>query len=179
MSKRFADLTTALRALVAVALVLLGFRAGPNLLQLAVLLMMVSWISDYLDGTLARANPQNPHSWLGDHDLQIDMSAAVGLLVYLVVSGLLAAWWGIIYFAFWTALFARYGVNNATGSAMQAPIYGYFLWVTARLAPQAFWWVAAWIAFLLIFEWRRFTQQVIPEFLGGLADTFWRRKNYL
>jgi hypothetical protein len=51
--------------------------------------------------------------------------------------------------------------------------------LTAARAPLAAWWVAALVAFLVIFEWRRITRSLLPELLNGLADTFWRRKKAL
>ncbi len=176
MSKRVADLLTGLRALVAAALILLGLRGDQRSFPLAAFLMLVSWTSDYLDGTLARLNPKVLRSWLGDHDLIVDVTAAAALLVYLAGTQFAPASWAIAYLVLCLFLFVRYGFKKTTAFIAQVPMYIYFVWLASARAPFATWWVAGLVAFLLIFEWRRITQILLPELLNGIADTFWRRK---
>jgi phosphatidylserine synthase len=179
MSKRFADLLTSLRALVAAALILLGVRGDQRSFPLAAFLMLGSWTSDYLDGTLARLNPRVPRSWLGDHDLIVDVSAAAALLAYLAGTQFMPPSWALAYLVFCLFLFVRYGLKKTTAFIAQVPLYVYFVWLAAARAPLAAWWVAALVAFLVIFEWRRITRRLLPELLNGIADTFWRRKKTL
>jgi phosphatidylglycerophosphate synthase len=112
MSKRIADLLTSLRALAAAALILLGLRGDQRSFPLAAFLMLVSWTSDYLDGTLARLNPKIPRSWLGDHDLIVDVCAAAALLAYLAGTQFAPATWSLAYLVFCLILFVRFGLKK-------------------------------------------------------------------
>lgn len=171
-SKQFADLLTAFRALIAGILTWLGLTTDKSSLPLAVHLMMASWNSDYFDGTLARRATPTIHTWLGDHDLIIDMAASFGLLVYLTGVGFLSPAVSLTYLVVWLFVFWQFGISNATGSLFQAPIYGLLLWLAANDAPEAAIWALYWIAGALLFSWRRFWFKVIPEFLHGISEAF-------
>jgi phosphatidylglycerophosphate synthase len=165
----FANFLTGVRAIVAILLPLLGFLQGASGVNSAVYLMVVAWISDYFDGVTARSRPGHKPSWLGTHDLQVDMLVAMGLLLYLVQSRYVSLPLAFIYVLAWALIFSRVTMDKTTGSLLQAPIYGIFLWFAAQDAPRAVLLVPAWIIVVLSISWRRFVGQVLPEFFSGLA----------
>ena len=174
-SKQFADLLTAFRFTFAGMLALLGIGRDRSSLGLALYLILGSWISDFLDGTLARRTQPLRDSWLGDHDLIIDMAASTGLLVYLTGAGFLAPAFSLSYVVAWLFIFWQIGVSKSTGSLFQAPVYGLFLWVAIRRVPKIAVLALYLIAGMLLLSWRRFLFQVVPEFLHGISAALRRR----
>lgn len=175
LSKKLADLLTALRALAASILAGLGLFADQSSLGTSVYLMLVCWTSDYFDGMLARRSTKIHHTWLGDHDLMIDMAAAFGLLIFLTGVGFLAPALSLTYLVIWLFIFWRYGISKPTGSLFQAPIYGELLWLAATREPEAATWAFLWIPLAVLLSWRRFLFEIIPEFLHGIVKVFGRR----
>lgn len=172
---RTADLLTTIRLLCALLLAWLGFSLGSSALTPATFLLLTCWVTDFFDGNTARRNPRHVPSSLGAHDLEVDMSASAGALLFLVGAGYVSSTAALGYVLVWMLVFWRYGVSKPTGSLMQAPVYGWFLWVAAHGAPLAFRWVLAWFAVSLLFTWRKFVYQVIPEFLTGMGQILHRR----
>jgi len=77
VAKQVADLITLTRALLLFVFAWLGLTTGAQALPLAALLLIYSWTSDLLDGSIARRSRVYYHSWLGDHDLEVDMAVSV------------------------------------------------------------------------------------------------------
>lgn len=165
----FANFLTGVRAAVAVLLPLLGYLQGASGINSVVYLLVVSWISDYFDGVTARSRPGHRPSWLGAHDLQVDMLVSMGLLLYLVQSGYVSLPLAFVYVLVWMLVFSLYGVDKTKGALLQAPIYLYFVWLAFQDAPRAALLIPAWIVVVLSISWRRFAGQVLPEFFSGLA----------
>jgi cardiolipin synthase len=163
--KRLADGLTLSRLVVAMALLWLGLQHGASALPAAGALMILSWASDVVDGGLARRSPIRVHTWIGDHDLEIDMSVSLGLLGYLLASGFVDARMGAGYVLAWGLVFWRWGIQRGPGMLFQAPIYGWFILVALRNAPPAGWAMVVWILCVLVVTWPRFPQEVIPGFL--------------
>lgn len=172
--KFFADLVTVFRVLVGVWIAWLGWRIGDAALPQAVAGMLVCWTGDYLDGHLARrAHPQR-HNWLGDHDVILDVCVSLCVGGHLLLAGWVDGKLALIYLFVWALVFWVAGQNHALLMLVQAPIYGYFIFVALSQAPQTGWWLLAWIAVMLIFNWGRFSTQVVPGFLREMQDA-WRR----
>jgi hypothetical protein len=53
---------------------------------------------------------------------------------------------------------------------LQAPIYGWFIWVAVRDAPQAGLWLLVWIIAAVIITWPRFPRDIVPDFVGGIRS---------
>jgi phosphatidylglycerophosphate synthase len=168
-TKRFADLFTLLRALLAPCLVALGLTRREAGLPLAIWMMILSWTSDSLDGPLARRSRPQLRTWLGEHDLQVDMLASMGLLVYMVAAGFVPAFGALMYLGFWLVIYWRLGLEPALGMLMQAPIYAWFLYVALTLAPAAGTWMLGWIVAALVITWPRFPNVIVPGFLQGMG----------
>jgi len=168
-AKQVADLITLSRASLVFVLAWIGLTRGADALPLAALLLIYSWTSDMLDGPIARRSRVYYHTWLGDHDLEVDMSVAVGVLVYLLASGYIGLTIGFVYLALWMLVFWRWGLQRSPGMLFQAPIYAVMIWISLGYAfyygvVQVFLILAA-----VAVTWPRFPQEVVPGFLAGFS----------
>lgn len=171
--KLVADLITLVRGLMGVFLAWLGFIHGAQTLPQAIIVMLLCWTGDIFDGGIARLNRPPRHSWLGDHDLYVDLFVSLGLGAYLVGAGFINAYIACIYLAFWALLVWRFGPDKNLLMLVQAFIYATFIWVSLRYAPQTGRWIVAWLAMVVILNWRRFSTRVVPEFIQGMKSV-WR-----
>ncbi len=167
VAKQVADLITLSRALLPFVLAWIGLTRGADALPLAALLLVYSWTSDMLDGPIARRSRVYYHSWLGDHDLEVDMSVAAGVLVYLLASGYISLTIGFVYIAIWLLVFWRWGLQRSPGMLFQAPIYALMIWISLR---DAFYYGVVQVFLVLaavVVTWPRFPQEIVPGFLAG------------
>lgn len=158
-----ADGLTASR--VVVALALLGSPADAA----AVLLLAWAWVSDAVDGPLARSTGRSGRlAWL-DHPA--DAGVGVALAWYLGGVGFwpqapaVAA--AVLLVALWT-LTRVFAVQML----LLALVYGGFLWWAAEHRPWG-WAVLPAIALAaLAAEWKRLTTELIPDFLRAWRNPF-------
>ena len=168
VSKQVADFLTGVRGLIAVMIAWAGVTKGRDGFPLAAWLLLVAWVTDGLDGPLARRSRRQYRSWLGEHDLQIDMAVAIGLFIYLMAAELITPLTAVSYILIWAIIFARWGQNRSLGMLVQAPIYGWFIFIALRDEREIGLYLVAWIAGLILITWPRFPNQVIPNFLSGM-----------
>jgi phosphatidylglycerophosphate synthase len=130
-------------------------------------MLTAAWITDALDGRLARASTQATR--LGHLDLAVDTSVGAGLLLGMAASGhvswVLAA--GLL-----VALGGGFLVskNAALAMVLQAVAYAWFLVTLWQVHPLLRWLPLAVIVGLLIAEYRRLTTVAIPTFLSEVAS---------
>lgn len=91
------DLLTASRLLLAALVVALGMTRGRDAVALVVMLVMAAWISDNLDGFIARRIPNRQPSWLGRHEFAVDVIFTWATLAFVVLAGFLPWWLGVSY----------------------------------------------------------------------------------
>lgn len=168
LARWLADAVTWLRVGIALALAGLGLARPPDLLVLAAVLMVLDWTGDILDGVLARRGPAGAHSWIGDHDLQVDMLVAAGLLACLAEAGYVHPVLAAGYLAVGLAVFWSVGRSRWLGMLLQAPIYGGLIVLSVLAAPLAAALMLGWIAAAVAVTWPRLLTQVVPGFLAGL-----------
>lgn len=168
VAKQVADLLTWFRVFLCFAFIWVGRTQGESGLPVAIAMLISSWTSDSLDGPIARRSRIQYHTWVGDHDLEIDMAVGASVVVYMLLSGLLAPMYGVSYLLIWAVYFWRRGVPRSIGMLFQAPCYGWFIVVSMRSAPAAGWWLVAWLAVALVATWPKFPRETVPGFLGGL-----------
>lgn len=173
-AKQVADLITWARALIAISLPVIGYLRGVASLQLAVILLIFNWTADSVDGVLARRSRVQYRSWIGDHDLEIDMLISFGTLAYLVITGLVTWQIAAIYVLLWLFIFWRSGVPHVLGVIFQAPIYAVFMILAIRELPQTGLWLLIWIVAAIVITWPKFPKVIIPDFLGDVRDLFSR-----
>jgi hypothetical protein len=171
-AKQLADLITWLRALMAPLLIILGLTSGKEALPAATWLLITNWTLDSLDGPLARRGDSVRHTWVGDHDLEIDMFFAAALLGFMAASGLVGMQITAVYLLIWLAIFWRMGIMHALGVLFQAPIYGWFLYVAVRDLPQAALWLFGWMVTAMVVTWPKFPKVIVPRFLGQVRELF-------
>ncbi|MBI5840555.1 MAG: CDP-alcohol phosphatidyltransferase family protein [Chloroflexi bacterium] len=169
VAKQVADLITTARVLIAVYLMWLGITHGAAGLPLAAWLMIADWAGDAVDGRIARRSRIQYRTWIGDHDLEVDMSVSAGLLIYMLQAGFVNGWLAGSYILLWGVYFWRQGgIPRSPGMLFQAPIYGWFIWVSLRDAPQAGWAIVVFLASAVALTWPYFPRVMVPDFLKGL-----------
>lgn len=178
VGKQVADLITSSRALLSFWLAWLGITQGESSLETVVWLMILNWTGDSLDGMLARRSSRKYHTWIGDHDLEVDILVSIGLLFYLLESGLLDFRISVLFFCICVLIFWHWGFHRSIGMLIQAPIYGWFILVAVQKLPTIGIWLIIWIMAALIVTWPRFPNEVVPGFLTGMKEVVnLRRKN--
>ena len=171
VAKQVADLITFARALIAVYLVWIGIVRGADSLTLIAWVMIVNWIGDILDGRIARRSRVQYHTWIGDKDMEVDMAVSTGLLVYMLGAGFVGIWTTSVYILIWGVYFLRQGgIPSSFGMLFQAPIYGWFIWVALRDAPQAGWAIIIFIGCAVALTWPHFPNVMVTGFLQGLRS---------
>jgi len=169
-TKQLADAITGTRLLLAGGYLWLGLARGAAGLPVAGWLLLANWTGDSVDGALARRSRPYYHTWLGDHDLEVDMLVATGLLAFLAVAGFLPGLWAAVYLLLWFLVFAFLDIPRSLGMLAQAPVYAWFIGTAVRHAPLVGWSLVAWILAALIITWPRFPREIVPGFLGGLRS---------
>ena len=180
VAKQVADLITTARVLMGFGMTWLGLTQGPAGMPLVVWLLIADWTGDSLDGSIARRSRVQYRTWIGDHDLQVDMAVSVGLLIYLLASGFVSVWLAVVYIIIWALVFLRLGVPHSLGMLFQAPIYAWFIWIALHTMPGIGVWMMVWIAAVMIVTWPRFPREVIPGFVSGMRAVlvYYRRPRY-
>lgn len=169
VAKQVADLITAARGLIAFLLIWLGSNQGAQGLPIAIWLMLADWTGDAIDGPISRRSSMKYHTWIGDHDLEIDMTVSIGLLIYLLQSGYISIWVFIGYLLLWGVYFGKQGgIPRAYGMLFQTPIYGWFIFIALRDAPQTGWMIIAFVVIVIALTWPRFPKVIVPGFLNQI-----------
>jgi CDP-alcohol phosphatidyltransferase-like enzyme len=159
--RKLPDLLTLSRGLVAVAIFGLGF-VGERALEAVILLTVLGWTTDILDGRLARKY-HKPPTWIGEREFAFDMLMVFAGLCYLVMSGLINAWLALIYILIAAICIGLFRSKMITMS-FATPLVALPLIVASLKAPRAAMWYLLWIAGALILDWSRF-KGVVREFL--------------
>ncbi|MBN2168332.1 MAG: CDP-alcohol phosphatidyltransferase family protein [Actinobacteria bacterium] len=82
-----ADSLTLTRLFISVLIVIIGAVAGSGALNVAILCVLLAWITDYLDGVVARST-SCPESWVGRLDHLADNVLVYSFFLFLVITGL-------------------------------------------------------------------------------------------
>jgi len=175
VAKQVADLITLSRAMLPLVYIWVGLTKGAAGLPLAAMLLVYSWTSDILDDPVARRSRKFYHSWLGDHDLEVDMAASIGVLLYLLLSGYASPLFCAVYALFWVLVFWLWGIQRSAGMLFQAPLYGWLIWISLHDAFEFGVILVFWILCAVIVTWPRFPREVVPGFLSGFG--FLKKRN--
>lgn len=173
-TKTLADALTGLRFVLGFSLMWLGWWQGPEAIVTAALILLAAWTSDALDGPLARRDPRDIHTWIGDRDLAVDLTVALGVWVYLALSGFLHPWLALAYLVVAAVVLWRLGSDHLAWG-LQALPYGAMIWTTLREAPVYGYLLVAWVVVVVAATWPRFPRQTLPGFLNGMRDLWHRR----
>jgi phosphatidylglycerophosphate synthase len=170
IAKQLADFITLLRSALLLFFPWLGLVYGRESLPWVGALLALNWTGDILDGSLARRSRFERQTWIGDHDLEVDMAVSIGLLFYLLINNYLSVLIVVLYLAIWTLYFVSMGLPRSMGMLFQAPIYGWSIYTELIFAPKVGYMLVAWVLSAVIVTWPRFPREVIPNFLGGVRD---------
>lgn len=157
-----ADALTAARLLAAAVVVPLLASAD---WALAALLVALAWVSDLLDGRMARLSGETTR--LGGLDLVADTIFGGAVIVGLVVGGFLPVWLGLSALLVFGALFAN--GNVAAAMALQLTGFVPLLYELWQQKPVT-WWAPFAVALLAAtLDWRRLVFINIPAFVRGVT----------
>ncbi|GAB4516430.1 MAG: CDP-alcohol phosphatidyltransferase family protein [Anaerolineae bacterium] len=166
-AKTLADTLTGLRVLIGAWLIWLGVTAGPEAAGLACLGLLLAWASDLLDGPLARRDPRQIRTWIGDHDLAVDVWASFGVWVYLAAAHFIATTIAVVYVVVVAiGLWRSHSVHLAW--AVQAVPYAAMIRVGVQYAPPYGLALIIWVLTTVIVTWPRFPRETVPQFLAGM-----------
>jgi cardiolipin synthase len=175
VAKQVADLLTLSRLALLLVYTWVGLVLGAPGLPLAGLLLVYSWTTDILDGPLARRSRRYYPSWLGDHDLEVDMAVATGVMLYLLLARYLSLPLGAIYALLWVFVFWRWGLQRSPGMLYQTPLYAMLIWICLQNAFYIGLIQVLWVLAAVIVTWPRFPREVVPGFLAGFRVIFHKK----
>ena len=161
--KKLPDLLTASRGMIAVAIFTLGF-VGPRALETVVLLTMLGWTTDILDGRLARRY-KTESTWVGEREFVFDMVMVFAGLCYLVMAEFIPFVPALIYVAV-AAAFIAYFRSKMITMSFACPLSALPIVFAYFNAPRAAWGFIVWICLAVLFDWRRF-KGVVLEFIAN------------
>ena len=177
-AKQVADFVTLFRGLLGFGLVWLGLTEGAGGLDKAVFIMIIAWTGDAIDGKIARRSKEYHQTWIGEHDLEIDMAVSCALLIYLLTAGFINVWLASLYVLVWTVILWRWKNVKVLGMLSQAPIYAYFITIALILLPNIGVWILVWMVIAILITWPRFPRMIVPGFLGGVREFLINYRNY-
>jgi phosphatidylglycerophosphate synthase len=168
-TKTLADVLTAARFCLAGFILWLGVKGGAEALSAAAVTLILAWITDVLDGPLARRDPSGRHTWIGDRDLEVDMFVGLAVLSYLTLAGYLTLKAAIGYVGVCAALMWHFRSLHLSW-AVQAPPYAGMIYAALRDAPRYGQMIVGYVALVVIATWPRFPKRVVPQFLEGMRN---------
>jgi hypothetical protein len=169
-AKVVADLITLTRGLLGFVMIWLGLAQGERALPLVVMLMLLCWTGDMVDGGVARLSRHPRRTLIGDSDIYIDLLVSLCLGVYLIAAGFVGLTLGTCYLIGWMLILWRFGLDRNLVMLMQAPIYLDLIWVAVRTIPASGYWLVVWILFATLINWRRFSNEIVPRFIEGMRS---------
>jgi phosphatidylglycerophosphate synthase len=167
-AKTVADLITTTRGLLGLVMILLGLTQGGRALPVIVLLMILCWTGDFVDGGIARRSRRPRRTYIGDHDVYVDLFVSLCLGVYLIGAGFVGFTFGVCYLLVWVLIFWRFGLEHNLLMLMQAPIYLDLILLAMRYMPESGAWLIAWVLAATMINWRRFSHEIVPRFIDGM-----------
>jgi phosphatidylglycerophosphate synthase len=170
VSKQIADFLTLSRSILSFLFVWLAKDNDPETLPYAIILLLICWITDILDGPLARRSSKKYQNFIGENDILADLMVATGLVIYMVMVGFLHLYIGTAFMIIFLILFFRFGYKESFGMAFQPIVYVYFLWIAFSYAPDYAIWLLVYIFIVTIFSWQRLIKEQIPRFFKGFQD---------
>jgi phosphatidylglycerophosphate synthase len=134
---------------------------------LLVPLVCLGWLTDSLDGTLARALRKGSSSWVGRRDYIVDAFFAACLLIYLLslryISGPFGAAFGVV------ALFAMLLRSRVLNMTFIALVYFTFILISFQRSTLLGGILVVTALVILALDWNRF-KDLVRLYLRGAGD---------
>jgi len=169
-AKLVADFITAARGMLGFVMIWLGFTQGAGALPIVVTLMLLDWTGDFVDGSIARRSRVSRRTWIGDADIYVDLFMSICLGIYLISAGFVESTFGFWYILGWTLILWRFGLDKNLLMLAQTPIYLWFIVTALRVIPESGTWMVIWVLIALAINWKRFSQDIVPKFISGIAS---------
>ena len=169
-AKIVGDLITASRGIVGLIIIWLALTQGKDALPAIVFLMLLDWTGDFVDGTIAHRSRNPRHTRIGDSDIYIDLFVSICLGIFLVNAGFVGFTIGFWYAVGWMLLLRRFGLDKNLLMLAQTPIYLWFIITALKILPTMGYWMVIWVAVALTINWRRFSKDIVPKFIHGIAS---------
>lgn len=166
-----ADGLTIVRGLLVLMIFVMGIIWGKDALPEVVILTVVCWLTDVLDGMLARKSAKPTR--LGQFDLVMDMGLALSLAICLAL-------WGIVSVVVVIAIILVVLVSDlvfhftAPRKFAMGMTYAGLLFAACRIRPAWAWVILGGLAFLAFLAPKRFKVLVV-EFFGEVGSFFARK----
>lgn len=164
-TRRLADALTIVRFSLGILMIFLGLHPNQPTAELAVSALLAAWLSDILDGPLARRS--NTTTWVGEHDLLADLTVATGAWLYLGFTG-----WIDLPLVLAYLLLAAFGWlktgSQHVGWGVQAIPYAAMILFALQKTPPYGWLLLVYLALIIVFTWPRFPQKA-SEFITGIS----------
>ena len=170
--KNVADIITMTRGFLAFVMVWIGIVLGKLGLSQVVYIMLICWTGDFFDGRIARMSRTQRQTWIGDHDIQVDLFVSLGLGAYLIWSGYINKIVAAGYILFWVLFFLSKGPDRNLLMLFQAPIYFFLIMISLQDAPVTGKWILAWLVIILSVNWKTFSKEIVPNFVSGFLELF-------
>lgn len=169
MNALLADLLTLSRVAAAGILLWLGSTRGASALSLAVLVVVLGWTTDQLDGWFARRS--STPTRLKDCDFQVDVIFYAGILAYVVLAHLLPVWAvaGFVVLACSAWLLTRRKAVVVLCLRIVDVVCGVIIFAYVPVVGLI---VVAWLVAIAVIYRRRLAERV-PKWYGDLCG-LWR-----
>ncbi len=164
--KDIADLLTLSRVFIAAVILVAAWTRDQQYLVPVVLLTMVGWTTDILDGRLAGADAAPRKSWIGDHEFIADMLMVYAGMAYFMFAGFVPVLPFALY-ALFSAGAARIWMSKSYTMAVASPVVAMPLIFSFVHAPFLAWVFLGWILLAMTLFWGRFKREV-REFIEGV-----------
>ena len=87
VSKQVDDFLTLSRSIFSFLFIWLAKDNDPETLPFAIILLMICWTTDILDGPLARRSSVKYQNFVGENDILADIMVATGLVIFPTETG--------------------------------------------------------------------------------------------
>ena len=167
-TRPLADLMTVSRVLLGICLAGMGIKLGSEALPLAVMTVILCWFTDLVDGPLARHDTNTQTTWVGRHDAEADLTTSLGVTAYLVFSGYLSNWVGVV------IVITLLGTWVLHSRQLAWPLYAlpYVILGSAAYREATFfgWLATGYLLATLVIRWSRLRHEFLPEFFQAVGD---------
>ena len=156
------------RVLLGLCLAGLGLMRGAEALPVAIVIVLICWFTDLVDGPLARYDTDTQITWVGRHDAEADLATSLGVTAYLVFSGYLPGWSGALLVLLMLSLWLLHSQQLAWPFYVLPYVIPGI--VAFRRAPFFGWLAIGYVLATLAVRWSRLRRESLPEFLQAVAS---------